>query len=171
MPPIEFSAPWSPSLKVGTAFGAPFLVLLSFLLSLLNAPSGVHWLLIATPFVILAITALGMVLGYSLSETEIVIRRAGWKKRLPIDTLQAVEGKPDGMRGSLRLAGNGGLFSFTGLFWNKELKRFHAYATDPSRVVVLRYQKKTIVITPHDPQQFIARARMYIRTKDFSLGN
>ena len=167
MPPIEFNAPWSRSLKIGSAFGVAFLVLLSFVLSLLGAPPKIQILLTAVPLVILAIAALGIVRGYILTDAEIAIRRVGWTTRFPIRTLQAVEGVPDGMRGSLRIAGNGGLFAFSGLFWNRRLKFFRAYATDPSRVVVLRYPKKTIVITPHDPQQFIMRARTYLQTKNF----
>ena len=63
------------------------------------------------------------------------------------------------MRGSVRVFGNGGLFSITGRFWNRKLGWYRAYATDPSRAVVLRYPKRTVVITPHDPQHFIMRAR------------
>jgi hypothetical protein len=71
------------------------------------------------------------------------------------------------MRGSLRLLGNGGLFSFSGEFWNRRLGRYRALATDPSRAVVLRYPGRTIVITPHDPQQFIMRARTLLSTSQF----
>ena len=63
--------------------------------------------------------------------------------------------------------GNGGLFSITGRFWNRKLGRYRALATDPSRAIVLRYPKRTIVITPHDPQHFIMRARTFLKVADF----
>jgi hypothetical protein len=105
-----------------------------------------------------------MVLGYRLTEHEIQVRRLGWITTLPLATLRSVEGNADAMQGSLRLFGNGGLFSYTGLFWNRKLRLYRVFATDPARSVVLRYPKRTIVITPHDPQQFIVRARALLKT-------
>jgi hypothetical protein len=71
------------------------------------------------------------------------------------------------MRGSIRVLANGGVFSFTGRFWNRKLGWYRAFATDPSRAVVLRYPKRTIVITPHDPQHFIMRARTLLKVAEF----
>lgn len=42
-----------------------------------------------------------------------------------------------------------------------------ALATDPSRAVVLRYADRTVVISPHDPQQFIMRAGTFIKIAGF----
>jgi hypothetical protein len=71
-----------------------------------------------------------------------------------------VSGITDGLRGSLRLFGNGGLFSISGWFWNRRLGRFRAYATDQDRAVLLRYQNgDQIVVTPHDVQHFIVRVK------------
>jgi hypothetical protein len=104
-----------------------------------------------------------MVLGYCLTENEIQVKRLGWVTTLPLATLKSIEGNVDAMHGSLRLFGNGGLFSISGFFWNRQLKLYRAYATDPARAVVLRYPKRIVVITPHDPQHFIMRARTLIR--------
>jgi Bacterial PH domain len=65
------------------------------------------------------------------------------------------------------ILGNGGAYSFSGEFWNRRLGRYRALATDPDRAVVLRYPKRTIVITPHDPQQFIMRARTLLEHAQF----
>jgi hypothetical protein len=70
--------------------------------------------------------------------------------------LTSADVDPDALQGSLRLFGNGGFFSFTGWFRNKKLGVYRAYATDTKRVVVLRFSGKTVVITPHDPQRFVA---------------
>ena len=167
MPPIEFNAPWSRSLRIGTAiFIAIFcvLILLGFSRLLGEVP---RLIMILLPSVILVTSLAAAIRGYVLTEHEIEIRRLGWTTRLPLDTLQSVEGKADALNNSVRLFANGGLFSFTGWFWNRQLKLFRAYATDPSRSVVLRYPNKTIVITPHDPQQFIVRARTFLRAAQF----
>jgi hypothetical protein len=101
-----------------------------------------------------------MVRGYVLTETHIEIRRLGWSTVLPLAGLVTVTGEPEGLRGSLRLFGNGGLFAISGWFWNRRMGRFRAYATDPGRVVLLRYRDgKKVVVTPHDVQHFIVRVR------------
>jgi hypothetical protein len=101
-----------------------------------------------------------MVRGYVLTESHIEVRRLGWSTVLPLAGLVAVTGEPDGLRGSLRLFGNGGLFGISGWFWNRRFGRFRAYATDPGRVVLLRYRDgKKVIVTPHDVQHFIVRVR------------
>jgi hypothetical protein len=51
--------------------------------------------------------------------------------------------------------GNGGLFSFTGWYWNKTLGSFRAFATDFRYTVVLKREGSTVVVTPDDPQGFV----------------
>ncbi len=101
--------------------------------------------------------------GYVLSDDQIVVKRLGWQTVLPLQGMQSVSGDATAMQGSLRIFGNGGLLSFTGEFWNRKLGRYRALATDPDRAVVLRYARRVIVITPHDPQQFIMRARSLLK--------
>jgi hypothetical protein len=117
--------------------------------AMLGVPALV--VLVALPF---------MVRGYLLTEKQIEVRRLGWSTVLPIAGLVAVVGKPEGLRGSLRLFGNGGLFGISGWFWNRGIGRFRAFATDPDRVVLLVYRDgKKVVVTPHDVQHFIVRVR------------
>jgi hypothetical protein len=108
-----------------------------------------------------------MVRGYVLTEDAIIVRRGGWNTRLPLAGLGSVRGDAEAMQRSIRMFGNDGFFSYTGGFWNRKLRRYRALATDPSRAVILRYPKRTIVITPHDPQQFIMRAGTLIKTAGF----
>lgn len=119
------------------------------------------------PLVILLSAIPFMVRGYVLTEEALVVKRSGWSTRLLLRDLQSVAGDAEAMRGSLRLWANGGLFSFTGEFWNRRLGRYRALATDPQRAVVLRYPRRTIVITPHDPQHFIMRARTLLKTAQY----
>ena len=60
------------------------------------------------------------------------------------------------MRGSLRLFGNGGIFSITGLFRNRALGNYRAFVTDLKRTVVLRFPERIIVVSPECPEKFVA---------------
>jgi hypothetical protein len=112
-----------------------------------------------------------MVRGYSLTENHIEVHRLGWSSVLPLAGLAAVTGEPEGMRGSVRLFGNGGLFGISGWFWNRRIGRFRAYATDPSRMVLLRYRDgRQVAVTPHDVQHFIVRVRTLAKLSDHAHG-
>ncbi|VGO17923.1 hypothetical protein PDESU_06525 [Pontiella desulfatans] len=63
------------------------------------------------------------------------------------------------MKGSIRLCGNGGLFSFTGLYRNKKLGNYRVFVNDLNRAVVLRFSKRTTVVTPDDPAAFVERVK------------
>ena len=158
----EFSAPWGRSLRLTTVAAVSVLVAL-MLAGLLMAPrQRLVWQLamVGVPLALLLTTLPFMVRGYILTESHIEVRRWGWSTLLPLAGLVAVTGEPQGLRGSLRLFGNGGLFGISGWFWNRRIGRFRAYATDPGRVVLLRYRDgKNVVVTPHDVQHFIVRVR------------
>src|SRR5207248_9006670 len=116
--------------------------------------------LVGVPLVVLLATLPFMVRGYVLTERHIEVRRLGWRSLLPLAGLVAVTGEPEGLSGSVRLFGNGGLFGISGRFWNRRIGRFRAYATDPGRVVLLRYRDGSqVVVTPHDVQHFIVRVK------------
>jgi hypothetical protein len=158
----EFSAPWSRSLSFATTLAVA--VLLAVMLAgLLTGPRQLLlWrvAMVGVPLAVLLGALPFMVRGYLLTERHIEVRRLGWSTVLPLAGLVSVSGEPDGLRGSLRLFGNGGLFAISGVFWNRRLGRFRAYATDPGRVVLLRYRDgRKIVVTPDDVQHFIVRVR------------
>jgi len=122
---VEFSAPWSRSVRLLTAVAVTVLasVTLASLLITPRLPLPVRVALVGAPLLVLLLA-------------------------------------PEGMRGSLRLLGNGGLFAICGWFWNRRIGRYRAYATDPERAVLLRYRDGTkVVLTPHDVQHFIVRVR------------
>jgi|SRR5215472_12789545 len=158
----EFSAPWSRSLRLLSTVAV--IILLSVTLANLLITSRLSWparsALVSAPLLVLALALLFMVRGYVVTESQIEVQRLGWTTTLPLAGLAAVTGEPNGMRGSLRLFGNGGLFAISGWFWNRRLGRYRAYATDPERAVLLRYRDGTkVVLTPHDVQHFIVRVR------------
>jgi hypothetical protein len=170
MAPIEFRAPWSRRLKVATAFSVATLgvVFCAGLFSVhARAPAFATVVLMTIP-VLIGVAALPfMVRGYILTEDAILVNRLGWRTHLPLAGLTSVTGDVEALRRSIRLLGNGGLFSFTGEFWSRRLGRYRALATDPDRAVVLRWPGRTIVITPHDPQHFIMRARTLLKYAEF----
>jgi hypothetical protein len=122
--------------------------------------------LIGVTIAALCVGARLAVRGYTLTETEIHVKRLGRTTRLALRALTAVDGKADAMDGSVCLLANPGLFSVTGYFWNRRLKFYRAYVTDPSRAVILRFTNRVLVITPHDPQHFIMRARTLMKTAE-----
>ena len=170
MKEVSFSAPWGAPLALMTAVCAMiclFIPLPGVMIALggsaaLRArgmsmiPPWAGWLLVAVPLLTLVLSAAFMVRGYVLTDTSLVIKRLGWETRLDLSRLNSANVDPDAFRGSLRLFGNGGFFSFTGWFRNKKLGVYRAYATDTRRAVVLRFSDKTVVITPDDPQKFAA---------------
>lgn len=158
----EFSAPWSRSVRGVT--GASLAVLSLILLAgLFTGPRELPlWrvAMVGVPLAVLLGALPFMVRGYVLTESHIEVRRLGWSSVLPLAGLIAVTGEPEGLSGSVRLFGSGGLFGISGWFWNRRIGRFRAYATDPGRVVLLRYRDGSkVVVTPHDVQHFIVRVR------------
>src|SRR5262249_13387135 len=158
----EFSAPWARSLRLMT-IGSVAILLTVALAGVLAGPrqSWLWWaVMVGLPLIVLCAALPFMGRGYGLTDSHIAVRRLGWSTLLPLEGLVAVTGESEGLRGSVRLFGNGGLFGISGWFWNRRIGRFRAYATDPGRVVLLRYgDGKKVVVTPHDVQHFIVRVR------------
>lgn len=105
--------------------------------------------------VVLALTVVYAVSGYSVRDEVIVVHRLGWATKLPLDQLTEVSVNPHAMMGSLRLWGNGGVFGFIGQFRNEVLGRYRALVTDPAHGVVLRFgEGRPVVVSPDDPAAF-----------------
>lgn len=158
----RFKAPWSTSLKVITTLGTVALigssVVVAFAMMSTQEPSRpghLEQLLALLPILILGGAAPFAVRGYTITPVAIEIRRTMHTTRLPRAELRAARIDPRATRGSIRLFGNGGLFSFTGLFRNAALGNYRAYLTDPHRAVVLWFSGRTVVVSPDDPQAFV----------------
>jgi hypothetical protein len=171
MSPIEFRAPWSKRLKVTTAVAVAMLSVLVVWGFVFGAHFGppMRAVAVGVPMLLLVVPPIFGVRGYSLTQDEILVRRFGWTTRLPLAGLQSVDGKADAMQRSWKLFGNAGFFCYTGVYWSRQLGFYRAYATDPSRAVILRYAGRKILITPHDPQHFIVRARTLAGTGVFRV--
>lgn len=166
--PIEFKAPWSRALRTISCLAVA--VLLAALIiggfAWLRTGGAIPLLIaIVPPPIILLVAVLCMVRGYVVTEDEIVVKRLGWVNRFSHAKLRSVHGDSEAMSSSLRLFANTGLLSYSGYFWNRKLGRYRAFATDPSRAVVLTYAKRKVLVTPDDPQRFIVRVRTLLKNQ------
>lgn len=157
-------APWPTSLKVVSAFSAVVLIGLGIAAyQAIPTPTGfthAFGLGVACIFpVILVVSLLFIVSGYALSGSDLLIIRPLWATRIPLSGLRRVFAEPKVCKGSIRLFGNGGLFSFTGLYRNSTLGRYRLFATDFSHAVVLVLPNRTVVVTPASPKAFIDAVR------------
>lgn len=108
------------------------------------------------PCFILGSAVCYVVRGYTLEAGTLRIHRLFWDTVIPLAGLRIAEVVPHAMHGSVRICGNGGLYSFTGHFWNKRLGHYRAYVNDWKRPVVLCFTtRNTIVLSTDDPEGFV----------------
>lgn len=155
-----FDAPWARWVKWVSALS----VVLLGGISLLEATfiprhllGGWPWLVaVVLPAMVPLGAALFIIRGYQLEPRRLLVRRLLWSTEVPLDELRRAWAAPDAMASSWRLFGNGGLFSVTGLFRNRRLGNYRAFATDPARAVVLEIGERRVVVTPGSPPRFLA---------------
>ena len=153
----QFGAPWGRALKVITALSAALLLAIPCLALLIESSNTFALALVAIiPPLILLPSVFFMIRGYAIENRTLLIRRLGWNTRVSLADLRDAKYQRDAMKGSIRLFGNGGLFSFTGLYRNRELGLYRAFVTDLNRSVVLTFAtRKPIVISPDNPDLFV----------------
>ena len=161
------AAPWSTGLKLLSAVGAGVLLALTFTLHR-SVPRGTRvpfaetfgTLLMAVPALILLVAVLFVVTGYRIDSTGLFVQRLLWTTRIGLEGLDRAWHDPQAACRSIRLFGNGGLFSITGWFRNSTLGRYRAFITDPAKAVVLRSPTRVVVLSPADPEAFLAFLRL-----------
>ena len=161
-PRSEFRAPASRMLVVVTTLASAILIgipILGLIVLPASVPGFSRLLMTAVPLLILLGALPFAVRGYAIQKGILRIQRPGWATRLVLGQLVSAEADPTAMSGSLRIAGNGGLFSFTGWFWSRRLGRYRAFVTDPARSVVLKFSDRTVVVSPDVPEEFVAALR------------
>lgn len=158
-----FKARWSTALKLMTlASSAVLLVVAGILLFLPPDPPPGGRVPATTAMFLLAIwigSALFTVRGYVVTREALLVQRLFWRSEVPLRGLTRAAADPQAMTQSLRVFGNGGLFAFSGLYRNRKLGRYRAYATDPSRAVVLEVSSRAVVVTPEAPGEFLGTLR------------
>jgi len=114
-------------------------------------------MLVLTPLTIIP-AALFTVRGYIIMENELLVQRLFWNTRIPLQGLVSAQVDLNVLKGKvIRTFGNGGLFSFSGSYYSKSHGHFRAFVTDLKNPVVLRFEKRVIVISPSEPEDFVQR--------------
>ena len=143
-----FKAPWDWLLILMTS-GVTLLLLGLDYYSSGIIPTLVTWSII--------LGALGFgIFGYHIQDGKLKILRLGWSKDINLSEIKRVEFTPHAMTGSVRTFGIGGLFGYVGYFRNSILKSYKAYVTHRKKTVVLTTEEAQIVISPDDPEAFVA---------------
>ncbi len=93
--------------------------------------------------------------SYTITPDAILVHRLFWNTRVPLAEFQSAQFDPGALRWSIRTCGNGGMYSFTGWYWNKRVGAYRAFVTDPKRAVILKFSQRTIVVTPDSPEEFV----------------
>lgn len=146
------TAPWGASLVVISSLTTALCVALAILLAWTGG--GVPLWGVLLPCAVPGVGILFTIRGYTVASDAILVQRLFWVTRVPLAGLQSVEFRPNAMRWSIRTCGNGGLFSFSGFYWNRALGAHRALVTDPKRTVVLRFANRTVVVSPGTPETF-----------------
>jgi hypothetical protein len=156
-------APWATSVKLVSAVATVVLLgvalvpvrIVSFGARVLFGKDA-DTALAALPLCILAFGVLSGVRGYRFDGSTLVVERLLWESRVELAGLDRAWHDPAAMRRSVRLVGNGGLFSVTGIYRSGALGRYRAFVTDPARSVVLRCPARTVVVSPAEPDAMLA---------------
>ena len=154
----HFRAPWGRTLIVVSILTSAVCIGATVLLWTSRVPELPHQLafwLGLLPAALFVGCLLTIVRGYTLTPDTLFIQRLCWRTRVPLHGLLSVVAAPDAMRRSLRLCGNGGVFSFTGLYRSHALGSYRAFVTDLHRTVVMRFPRRTIVVSPDQPEVFV----------------
>ncbi len=156
----RFRAPWSARLSAATPIGIVVLLGLPVVIASVPANGAAPALLVAAIAVVdvavIATAALFLIRGYRLDRDGLHVERLLWADRIPLTGLRRAWPDPRATSRSLRLFGNSGFFCIAGLFTNRTLGRYRAFATDPRRAVVLQLGERTVVVTPDEPLRFLA---------------
>ncbi|GGP25626.1 PH domain-containing protein [Silvimonas amylolytica] len=111
------------------------------------------------PLLVLLTSAAYIIRAYRIEGDALVIERPCFSTRIRLSGLRSARLDPAACEGSIRLRGNSGLYSFSGLYRNKMLGQYRLYATDLQCAVILELPQRTLVITPAQPQALVATIR------------
>ncbi|MEM8953678.1 MAG: PH domain-containing protein [Verrucomicrobiota bacterium] len=156
----EFSAHWSTSLRLISILTTIVLLVVAYFIY----PTSPPWGRFAAAFSLLVLVGslLFTIRGYALDPNTktLHIKRLFWNTTVSLEHLESATPDPEAMRNSIRLLGNGGLYSFSGIFRNEQLGTFRSFVTNPKHCVVLKFaSEKPIVVSPTDRPDFLELVR------------
>ena len=151
-----FKAPWGRSLSIFSLLLTLVLITIMIIGWIAIPPhqSLARMMALLAPLLIMAGASLFIVRGYTLEGRRLLVHRLLWQTEVPLDGLRSVVRDPEAMNRSIRVFGNGGMYSFTGLFRNKKLGLYRSFVNDFHRSVVLHLPRRPVVISPDDPERF-----------------
>ncbi len=153
------AAPWPAALKLSSALVTALVGAVDYGAFRVAPPSGVAHVVGTIVAISLPITLLMSVLfvitGFALDSRRLSVRRMLWPPRIELAGLREIRRDPQAIKGSKRLYGNAGLFSFSGVYRSRRLGRYRLFATDLAKAVVIVHATGTVVVTPADPDAFI----------------
>lgn len=152
-----FNAPWGTLLKVISTLVTVLLLGIFGGMVLTGRASTVITMIlyIAFPLLILFVSLLFTVRSYIVSGNSLLIRRLLWNTDIDISMLSSAEYDPKAMTGSIKIFGNGGLYSFSGRYKSGKLGSFRVYVTDYKNCVIVKTAERTIVVSPENPELFV----------------
>lgn len=156
------AAPWPAALKAMSLLGTAVLAGVSYSMyrsipSATRVPfaHGVGTSVALVSPLVALIAVLFVVRAYEIGPAELRIQRLFWTTRIPLEGITRAWHDPAAMKRSIRVFGNGGLYSITGLYRNRTLGSYRAFVTDSKQSVVLALPKRSVVISPADPRAFL----------------
>jgi hypothetical protein len=111
--------------------------------------------LIAVPLITLVPTYMYSVKSYQITADKLIIKRAFSKldKEIRLSEIGSVTlTEKEDFKWTIRTAGNGGLFGYTGLYANPKLGNFRMYCTNRENriLLILKANQDKIVLSPDD---------------------
>lgn len=157
---MEYGAAWSMPLTlrvVASMFLTPFAAFALFVALRLgvHAPIWLAILLAAIPVGLAVLFLCRAIRGFVVTRDAIFVRRLMWSSCEPLDGLvsaQIDETAMDGVKPLRTLAGG---FGTGGWFWSARFGRFRGYLTNARRLVVLKFDRGTVMLSPDDPDAFV----------------
>jgi hypothetical protein len=106
---------------------------------------------------ILAVSIAWSPRGYRIEGRMLLVHRLAGTVRIALAGIrEARRTTPEDLRGCIKLMGSGGLFGYYGLFSTSKLGKSTWYMTNRTKSVVLISDAKTVLLSPDDPESFLA---------------
>ena len=156
---MQFTAPWSDSLRLMTGAGSAIVVLAITISTLKRQP----WLRIAAMCAVAGFLLVSWGFapgGYTVDAARVTVLRPFGNVAVERASVTAVRGFEDAdSAGLMRTAGNGGLFGYYGWYKSDRLGSHKWYVTDRERMVLVETRDGALVMSPGDPARFIEAAK------------
>lgn len=96
-------------------------------------------------------------LGVTLNDGDIIIDRRIKPVVIPIAEIKQVRAvSEDDMRYSIKTMGNGGVFGYTGAYYNKKMGKMSWYCSQRKNYILIeRTNNKKVIVTPDDPEALL----------------